>query len=508
MGVSNLSLVTENYTTPSNAGGVLIHENLDQYYPSSGGRDIRFIWSTQYGLEAQEYWNFSIQVWVWGKTTNGVAWWDKYDLGTFTEKILADFCNPTQPEEGGLWWWSHRLDIGGIDDYINGGNVMWRYDKRVCDQIQLKVSVWSDFVEGSGAAQFAPSSETVTLDTFIGYCPVNEITDVIMYPGRMRILYDTTWKRPDDRFTFEFKDRDESGNLIEGGPSTGYLFSGNPQPLFDHSVYGSITAPGVIDVQVSDMLANPLSFDHLYLNVRWNASYRPIGAEFCRDYGNFEVRNATVCDGVTLTLKENDEKIVIGTSAAAEPTTETPADYAEVGMIGYTDTVLVEVGQDAVFEYAPFGTTVNFSGVGYTDEGASSQDVDILSVDTKAYPHAVLNGIDMGDVLEIEWIPSGSGKEIQLTGERNYDTVKLAGHQRMTAGFGDGGTKQVKLSATIIGNDARDWEDFIDFNGAFYVRFPDGRRYKLVGNVKLSKVTDKVLAGEIWTAEISGNEVE
>ena len=64
----------------------------------------------------------------------------------------------------------------------------------------------------------------------------------------------------------------------------------------------------------------------------------------------------------------------------------------------------------------------------------------------------------------------------------------------------------MSLSATVIGGDAKDYEDMFDNNRVIYVRYPDGRRYKIAGTAKLAKITSQ--SGGMWNVQVDGEEVD
>lgn len=58
MGVQNFSLsIGPNYSTQGRTDGILIHEDMDGGY---GVRDIRLVWSTEFGNDWNESWTIAI----------------------------------------------------------------------------------------------------------------------------------------------------------------------------------------------------------------------------------------------------------------------------------------------------------------------------------------------------------------------------------------------------------------------------------------------------------------
>lgn len=479
------------YVDPENIWGILIHEAYDSSY---GPRDIRFIWSTEYGTESQKEWNFSVDVYAYGRSYSGTKVYERSHVGTYTETIAASQCNPTYPYgSGGRVWWSHRLDIGSMMSDINNGQSLWSYSWRQCDQIELHASLYSTFQHPEIMA--GPYSETVYLDTSIGYCPEYELTSIAMYPQYLQIEYDTTWTRMDDRFAIE-----NDGTYVH---AFGSGSSGIYTPLVSGLYYATIASPGVIRIPRESLTTIPTGKD-VTVDIRFNASYRPIDLEFAHATGTRECINATVCSDVILTVTHEGDYITISTSSAHNHQTE--PDEVLVIMDGYGDQQTCALGGSVTFKYPPFGTTVGFYGIGTTEEGATSTNPDYVTASTSSCDMVMIDGPDTGDQIGVQYWPNGDGNEISLTVQRDYDTVQLAGRRRPTAGFSSGGSKKVSLSATVIGGDAKDYENMFDDNRVIYVRYPDGRRYKIAGTAKLAKITSQ--SGGMWNVQVDGEEVD
>ena len=499
MGVQNLSLsIGPDYTVEGRKDGILVHENMDASY---GERDIRLVWSTEFGTEWQKEWCFTVEAECWGWQNYGNYVQAKTKVGTYNATIPATQCNMTKPDgDNGRVWWSHNLAIGQLLSAINNGHSTWKYAWRACDSCELHVTMWSHFQDGM-EWNGMHGSDVATLNVSIGFCPEYRLQQLRMTKDYLEIEYETTWKRFDDRFWFAW-------NQSEGGELPCVVFFSDWQryeKLLNSEYTGTIPSIGLLRVPVEKLARIPIG-QLTHINVAFNASYRPVSMEFARMVGQMYPTNATVCSDINLTLKQNaDGRIVLGTSNKYNA--QTPAEEAVVTMNGYGDTVTVPIGEDAVFDYPPFGVFLSFSGYGQTDEGATSENVTtLMNIETAVYDKVVIDGTVMDDRIEVEWVPTGTGKALQIQSSRDYDTVKLAGRQRPTAGFATGGAKTVKFSSVVFGT-AEEYEDMLDFNDTIMVRFPDGRRYNLAASIKMSKVTDSVMGG-MWTIDITGEEVE
>lgn len=494
MGVQNfyISIGQPNYyQDPENIWGILIHEMYDESY---GPRDIRFIWSTEYGTETQKEWNFAVECYAYGRSYSGTKVHERKLVGTYTASFPASECNPTKPYgDGGRVWWSHRLNVGTMLNDINGGRQTWGYSTRQCDSIELNCSLNSTFLHPE--IMGTNNSETVYLNTSIGYCPEYTLDSIAMYPRYLEIDYDTTWDRMDDRFAVE---NDGTWVQVVGSSSMGIK-----GPLVTGLYYATITAPGVIRIPKESLATIPTGRD-VTVDIRFNAAYRPISLEFAHAIGTKTCINATVCSDVTLTVTHQGDYITIAT--ASKHNQQTEPDDVLVVMDGYGDQETCALGESVTFKYPPFGTEVGFYGIGTTDDGATSTNPAYVTASTTSCDMVMIDGPDTGAQIGVMYWPDGDGNALSLDVQRDYETVQLAGRSRPTAGFSTGTSKSVSLSATVLGGDAKDYESMFEGNRVVYVRYPDGRRYKIAGKAEISKVTDQ--SGGIWNIKIDGEEVE
>ena len=167
MGVQNFSLsIGPNYSTQGRTDGILIHEDMDGGY---GVRDIRLVWSTEFGNDWNESWTITISArgTIKGAPAGAGAWHDY--KGTFT----ASQCNENKPYAGSRTWWNHSLDIGSFLTDFAGGS--WLFGRRRYDSIDLRVTCQSKYRAGM-VYEGNTHSDLATLDCSIGYCPVYNLT--------------------------------------------------------------------------------------------------------------------------------------------------------------------------------------------------------------------------------------------------------------------------------------------------------------------------------------------
>ena len=495
MGIKNLSLkLGPNFAQEGTVSGTLVHENKD----NEGARDLRIVWSTEQGVDWIDYWHFSVDVAAYGWVDDrGTYYMGRTDLGNFTADFKATECNAVRPDgDGGRVWWSHRLNFGTMLDTVNNGHDTWMYSWRGVDTFSMKITLWGRY-KGDYNWNGSDKTPVANATMSIGFCPTYRLTGINMTADAMEVNYSTTWRRTDDRF-FAHSDAD--------GTQAGCAIMGTTTRRLLRVDYNStVDARGRLSIPIGYLAEIP-NGESVYLNIPMNASYRPSGSEFARIEGTVDTVCTDTCSDVVLRLVSYEDGVVT-LRAYSLHNNENDCDGYRCTMGGFGDTRTAPIGETVQFEYAPFGTTVHFMAVGTTEEGAVSENTsNIVYVDTDPYSKTVIDGPDMGMHLEVDYVPSGSGKALSLSFQREYDTVKLAGRQRPTVGYGTGGSKSISFSAVVMG-DAMEWEDFFDYNSNFIVRFPDGRRYNLAGSVKMTKITDSVVDG-LWTVDVSGDEVE
>lgn len=487
MGVQNLSLSIGPYTQEGSVSGILVHEYYDDGY---GPRDIRLVWSTELGVDTNEYWTINISADGYYK-----GGYTRVSFGSYTEKFPAAQCNPVQVPNGRVWW-SHTLDVGTLLSKVNGGKTTWSYADRVCDTIEFHVSVYSTWSAYAQSILGGTGSDVASLASVsIGFCPEYTITSVVQRPEALRINYSTTWTRIDDRYAFITGSYSGEGGVCQVIDSANRTY-----PLVSGNIWGTIPANGYIDIPNELILTSCLG-NRVHINVRFNSVYRPIEMEFANAYGTFTVQNGVLCSDVQISVVENTDRVVLSTASLHNRDIE--PDYVVVKLDEYGDTVQVPLGSDAVFNYVPFNTLLSFTAYGATDEGATSQNPAHLSVQSQPGDHVEISGEDTGTTVRMDYFRN---TPLSVSIERDYDTVQLAGRTRPTAGYGSGVNKDIKISGRVILDAAWDYEIMFEYDRKIYVRFPDGRRYGIVGSCELSKVSD--FGGGIWDVDISGTEVE
>lgn len=481
------------------SGGVLIHEDQDEAW---GSRDIRLIWSS-YDSGQHEYWNFTITAYGIGSYSNATSGSSYVSLGTFHQQVPVAQCNLLEPDgPDGRAWWSHNLAIDGLLNSINNGRTAWSFAQRQWDSIKLEVKVWSTFYEWY-TLNGSTVSDTATGTFFIAYCPIYTLTGVeYITGGYMRIHYSANWGRKDDTFYLVQSDYVEEGPcLIQQDDST-YA------RMFPTSIRGEVggttTYNGACDVPVSLMTMSPVG-RQVFVNVQFQPSYRSAETtEFARASGYFLVESNAECGPVSIQVISTSPVVRIRVTSAATGDQEVPTS-ATVHVVGYTsslDTVEVEVPGEVSLPYLPDGEQVTIEATGMGSNGAVSGEVARVTVSTPSSGHAMVIAFpETGQAINLEYMTSGGLPSVSIS--PNYDSVQLAGRQYPTIGFTSGLNKTFSAQGVALFTDALDIESMAGSMSTMVVKLRDGRRYYVVGTIKLTK-KGEVGAGGIWYVNVSG----
>lgn len=481
MGVQNFSLsIGPNYSTQGRTDGILIHEDMDGGY---GVRDIRLVWSTEFGNDWNESWTIAISArgTIKGAPAGAGAWHDY--RGTFT----AAQCNENKPYSGSRTWWNHSLDIGSFLTDFAGGS--WLFGRRKYDSIDLRITCQSKYRAGM-VYEGNTHSDLATLDCSIGYCPVYNLTGAeYTAEGKLAITYTTNWTRTDDRYYCQ------TLNSVDGGACTV-----DGRPLFNQAPTGTVTANGRIEIDDSYLTQHVIG-KSIYLNIALNAVYRPIAMEFASMSGTVTVKDERKCSTPKLTVVGQGEEISIKVTDTNDK--DVSFEYAVVKMVDSeysNDTITVANGGTAVFRSAPFGKTLYFEAIGYTAAGAVSGVSNRVSAHSSGRDDAIIVSTEGASVALTKFL-SGNDRGISISAEPVADVVKIAGKSRQSAYYGKGRTAKLSLSA-VIEPDEYDVLLAMCEQGDMTLRDPLGHRYKIVPSVDITSKTP-----ELYTVDISGSEV-
>lgn len=453
--------------------GVRVYERED----GKGARDIRFVWSTEYGSDTQKSFFISVKFRgrVKGKTPLCAP---KTWYGT----IPASECHETLPYPGGRTWWSHSFDIGkalgGLLPNI-AGKSGWRYDTREFDGLEMEVEIYANWytdVLGDGVTR----SESAFAQLWINYVPDYRITSVYYDEGDIVVIeYETTWTRQDDRWWIEHE------SYIVGGGA-----------LLRSDATGTIVAPGRIEFPTS-CLTRHIKGKQIYLDLKFNAAYRPIGMTFSWAQGIYTVEDRTICNTPTLTVVRTNDPYSVCIQTGDSGDLGKPLESVTVKLRAERsppEEVTVPVGSVAKMRCCPLNVPLVFDGVGSNGK-ATSKIATVKASAIKAPDIVVIDSVeDQASRSVIQY-----NKKYAVNSEAEYETVRLAGRARPSTFYGAGGATSVEVSGDLIDETGVDLERMPELGDCF-IRFPDGRAYRIAMKVSLSwehtRIRNVTVSGE------------
>lgn len=491
MGVENLSVSQSRYDREGDIDGLLVYEAADV----NGGRDIRLVWSTEADDQTNHQWVITLSIKLLQTKGGDELVGNSTGISTHTQTFEAQECNMVKPYgDNGRVWWSHNLDVDGLLGDLLGPTHQWMYSSRKYDGIWFYATVRSNWVEGTGIPG-QTGSNTATLTFAVNYCPIYTLTQAYYDTGDIFVIeYTTTWTRKNDRFAIETQTSAIGGaSTVEG------------RPLLYNWYYDTIAAIGRIEVPVS-YLTEHVAGKEVYLNVRFNANFRPIELYFANAAKTLTVGDNRTCNTPRLTLVRSDANgIVIGTADSGDG--DLPPDWVTVKMVGSrysVDQVRVRCGEQALFRFAPFGQVVSFQAIGSTDSGAVSGPSNVVSTSAAFLPGGIY--IDDVDTLNSVRLPlrlTSGDMGPTVESKPVMDTMKLAGRKSPSAYYGTGTQTNVSFSAALLDEDGIDVEGIAEW-GDVMVRFPDGRRYCIAPTIRMSRLTPRIISVDISGEEVGG----
>lgn len=471
MAIENLSISDGPYAREGGVG-VKIKEG-------SVEGDVRLVWSTTQGSEVQKSFTVTVSARGWAKGDDRQTEWKSY-----TAEIPAAQCNEAKPRgDAGRVWWSVKLSqIGALVAEQMGGRVT--YTARVLDSIDLQAWVTANFTDAAAAEWGMAASAEAFAYLYVGYVPVYSLTR-LYYDTSDRIVfeYETTWTRKDDRWALD--------EMTAGGKS-----------VLAEKPWGTIESIGRIELPTTAFTQH-LKGREFHVKLRFNAAYRPADLEFFTEETTIKCLDLSTCSTPTLAVVTTGDSIVLAVGDSGD-VADSACDAATVKMVGgrYSfDEVTVEVGQKAVFPFAPIGREISFEAVGSNAGGATSAKLATATAPAAAAKAILIDSIADGSRWSLsygKWSDAGPN----VTAQADFDTVKLAGRRRPSAFYGTGGSTSVSFGGYVLNDSAESFEAMADA-GNVVCRFPDGRRYAIAPKVSLSYSNPAVVR-----VGISGDEVQ
>lgn len=470
MAILNLGLTGSTYTQ-SSSNGYRVHE-ADDASVGPAGHSVYITWSTEYGGAVQDSFTFTFYWRGWAKGTSGVSSWSD----PITVTVDADLVTRRQPYSGGRTWWYYPLSSFPFASEAFPGGI--RYDDRAFDQVDVQVSLYSNYTNSAGVKR---KSDTIRANVYVGHVPEYNITSVYYEESDLVVIeYETTWARQDDRYCFEQAYVTDYG-AVSDDPYFSDIIQIVDDTILKTRVWGTITAPGRIEVPTS-ILNQHIKNRTIYLDIRFNASYRPADLDFANATGRFEVDDRTICNTPTLRLVASDDPYSVSVMTGDSGDLGAPMQAVTVKMMGGAygaDQVTVAPGEVATLRFCPFGVPIYLEAVGSVSKATSDP------ARVWAPPIRPSGGITVIDSIAVSArviLSRVRSFSVSTSGEK--EIVKLA-RRRPSAFYGVGGYTSIRMQAALIEETGADLERLPEY-GDVMIRLSDGRRYAVSANVDIS----------------------
>ena len=466
--------------------GVLMRERGDP----AAGHDLRVAFTTEFGSEVQESFTVRVSAKGYPKGMSYETQWRDFEA-----TVPASQCNESRPYPGGRVSWSVPLSLVGSLATEFGP---WRYASRKYDTATFDVSVranWSSDVMGSGGSKADWHSEWAFAELYMGFLAVYTLVRAYYETSELFVVeYSTTWTRQDDRFAIG----DES--YVAEGDDEGITLLGSRQPVVSSEVWGTVAAPGRVEVPASS-LAQHLVGRTCHFEVAFNPAYRPILVNRAVASADLKVGNKAECNSCTLAVVPSDDPYHVSVKTGDAGDSDSECEQVTVKCrtaTGYSSTATVACGDVAVMRGCPLNIPLVFEGVG-SNGYTTSKKVTVVAA----------GAIQAGDVALVESEDPAGGREVfrynmsfDVGSEAECETMKLAGRARPSAFFGHGGTTSVRVEADLVDDDGTALEA-MPMLGPAYVCLPDGRAYRCKVAVSLDWEKKRVQRATVTGEEVA-----
>jgi len=419
------------------------------------------------GKEAVNSWTY---VGEGGVTDKATSWFAKVSVGDYFE------------------WQKYLSNI--IDSSTLLGTLT--YASRKYDCIRLTVKVRCYFYANDGVTLDSVVSDPVYC--YIGFIPTYTVDANGIYLDKDGLTIDYTatgWNRPNDRWAIK--------NLKDGTKTV----------IGSTEVYGTVGKYGKITIPKDKLLYVPKQGDTLTGTARMVGSWQETGTTL----NTLDLSTQTVIDKYTL----KDPTLTVTTDDAGvhvtvgQTGTGTSLDYVEVSMVGGeygADRVKIPVGGTYVFKAYPFGTVTEWQAVGYSN--APGEEVSASKVVTQNAAKIDKDGLALVGT-NVYWFMYNV--RYTTSSKPAYATAKLAGRNRPTVGFGEGGmvTWQVEgilampeiSSLGVVTADEQSYRE-LPTEGVYVMCLPDGQRAQVfISNMSITRDNTKLRTVSFTAEEVA-----
>ena len=315
---------------------------------------------------------------------------------------------------GAGYWWAAPLDFKSQDEStVTHKSVAERmfagdytFAGRTYDAIEATVKVRMEYDTGDGTDDGDLSSSPLAQETFwVGYIPEYHAQKAEMTTGGLAVDYTCPgWVRRTDRWATDSGVRNASG-----------------KPVAKAGSYGTVAKAGRLVIPSSSLLRDAYG-DTLKGTVRFNAVWRPEGLAF----------SDMSLDGLTVTDTRTANTPKLAATAGEDGTVSVAvSDSGDRGVKIGTATVRLVGGE--------------FEAVGHSSTAADSKAARCACAPLPAQACTVYEALDGSARVRARYDFSPKAE-----GARSSELVKLAGRQRETAGYGEGGSVSRDAEFTVF----------------------------------------------------------
>ena len=266
----------------------------------------------------------------------------------------------------------------------------------------------------------------------MGYIPEYHAQKAEVVSGGLAVDYTCPgWVRRTDRWAVDAGVKDSSGGYVAKA-----------------GTYGTVAKSGRLVIPSSALVRDP-SGATLKGTVRFNAVWRPEGLAF----SSMSLDGLAVADNRTPNTPRLSATAGANGSVSVEVTDSgdkgVPIETATVRLVGgeYADLDVREVAVPgtATFGFPPLGRALEFQAVGHTAAGADSKAARCSVAALEADQCTVYEALDGSARVRARYDYGPA-----FDGARSSELVKLAGRQRETAGYGEGGSASRDAEFTVF----------------------------------------------------------
>lgn len=403
-----------------NKTGAIVGDALE-IFPSDSAPALKFRFATQSNtwLTANIWVTVDIVRKAGDEAINGYA-----RIGADGATGIARTAFSTPTADGGEYVYEIALSNAALSAVATLLGTL-TYSGRSYDAIRLTVDV--RVVWGAGANEYTRGSQVC----YIGFKPTYTATGAHYAPDGLSIAYTASgWGRPNDRW------------------ANGALTSGSDPLAEPNAAWGTADGGGVLVIPADKLLKIPATGETLGGSIRMVGSWQGVGATLGEiDLTGVSVTNLTQVRKPTITATAQNGGVLVAVTAGTG--TGTAATRIEVSLEGSAyamDRAVLAPGDSHFFAGVPAGVATTWQAVGIATVGGH----EYASGPTNATAQAVsIEGFEIvpqdGDPVPIAYNATITGKT-----EPESETVKLAGRERPTVGFGEGGTGSWTIDGTII----------------------------------------------------------